>query len=152
MLWFVCLFVCVEVLRPSQLNGVMLSAVSLPNHTFTGHVHILSSETDNCPSWISGRERMTVENISRSISMKECCWPLDVVMQDVAALVRACMVLARTLAKALSYFLNVITFSLILNLMPLKAKTGSRQHERTKDMTKKTAQTAVYLSSFKVFQ
>ena len=32
---FVC--VCVEVLRPSQPNGVMLSAVSLPNHTFTGH-------------------------------------------------------------------------------------------------------------------
>ena len=29
-------FVCVEVLRPSQLNGVMSSAVSLPNHTFTG--------------------------------------------------------------------------------------------------------------------
>ena len=32
---FVCFF-CVEVLRPSQLNGVMSSAVSLPNHTFTG--------------------------------------------------------------------------------------------------------------------
>ena len=29
-------FVCVEVLRPSQPNGVMSSAVSLPNHTFTG--------------------------------------------------------------------------------------------------------------------
>ena len=29
-------FVCVEVLRPSQPNGVMLSVVSLPNHTFTG--------------------------------------------------------------------------------------------------------------------
>ena len=28
-------FVCVEVLRPSQPNGVMSSAVSLPNHTFT---------------------------------------------------------------------------------------------------------------------
>ena len=28
--------VCVEVLRPSQPNGVMLSAASLPNHTFTG--------------------------------------------------------------------------------------------------------------------
>ena len=28
------LFVCVEVLRPSQPNGVMSSAVSLPNHTF----------------------------------------------------------------------------------------------------------------------
>ena len=35
----------------------------------------LSPETDNCPSWISGRERMTVENISRSISTKECCRP-----------------------------------------------------------------------------
>ena len=32
----VCLFVCVEVLRPSQPDGVMSSAVSLPNHTFTG--------------------------------------------------------------------------------------------------------------------
>ena len=29
-------FVCVEVLQPSQPNWVMLSAVSLPNHTFTG--------------------------------------------------------------------------------------------------------------------
>ena len=78
-------FVCVEVLRPSQPNGVMSSAVSLPNHTFTGQaqsskrltsiVHILSPETDNCPSWISGRERMTVENISWSISTNECCRP-----------------------------------------------------------------------------
>ena len=30
------MFVCVEVLRPSQPNGVMSSAVSLPNHTYTG--------------------------------------------------------------------------------------------------------------------
>ena len=29
-------FVCVEVLRPSQPDGVMSSAVSLPNHTLTG--------------------------------------------------------------------------------------------------------------------
>ena len=29
-------FVCVEVLQPSQPNRVMSSAVSLPNHTFTG--------------------------------------------------------------------------------------------------------------------
>ena len=62
------IFVCVEVLRPSQPKGVMSSAVSLPNHTFTGQI-------DNCPSWISGRKRMTVENISWSISMKECCRP-----------------------------------------------------------------------------
>ena len=27
---------CVEVLRPSQPNGVISSAVSLPNHMFTG--------------------------------------------------------------------------------------------------------------------
>ena len=32
----ICLFVCVEVLWPSQPNGVMSSAVSLPNHMFTG--------------------------------------------------------------------------------------------------------------------
>ena len=30
------IFVCVEVLRPSQPNGVMSSAGSLPNHTFIG--------------------------------------------------------------------------------------------------------------------
>ena len=37
-IWMVSkiLFVCVEVLRPSQPNGVMSSAVSLPYHTFTG--------------------------------------------------------------------------------------------------------------------
>ena len=28
-------FVCVELLRPRQPNGIMSSAVSLPNHTFT---------------------------------------------------------------------------------------------------------------------
>ena len=33
---FLFLFICVEVLQPSQPNGVMSSAVSLPNHTFTG--------------------------------------------------------------------------------------------------------------------
>ena len=32
----VFLFVCVEVLRPCQPSGIMSSAVSLPNHTFTG--------------------------------------------------------------------------------------------------------------------
>ena len=31
-----CLLVGVEVLRPSQPNGVMSSAISLPNRTFTG--------------------------------------------------------------------------------------------------------------------
>ena len=50
------LFVCVEVLQPSQPNGVMSSA-------------------DSFPSWLCRKERMTIENISRSISTKECCWP-----------------------------------------------------------------------------
>ena len=35
-------FVCVEVLRPRQPNGVMSSAVSLPNHMFTGQACPLS--------------------------------------------------------------------------------------------------------------
>ena len=30
----------------------------------TSFVYILLPETDNCRSWVSGRERMTVENIS----------------------------------------------------------------------------------------
>ena len=33
---FDMMFVYVDVLRPSQPSGVMSSAVSLPNHTFTG--------------------------------------------------------------------------------------------------------------------
>ena len=63
-------FVCVEVLWPSQPIVVMSSKVSSPNHIFAGQakfsqlltsiVHILSLETDNCPSWISGRERMKI--------------------------------------------------------------------------------------------
>ena len=52
----------------------MSSEVGIPNHTLTGQaysskllasiVHILSPETDNYPTGISGRERKTVENIS----------------------------------------------------------------------------------------
>ena len=38
-------------------------------------MHILSPETDNYPSWINGRERITVGNISYSITTKECCQP-----------------------------------------------------------------------------
>ena len=30
----VCVCVCIEVLRPGQSSGAMLSAVSLPYHTF----------------------------------------------------------------------------------------------------------------------
>ena len=70
-----CLYVCVELLQPSQPNGVMSSMVSLPNNTFTGLrgfesskwltsiVHIIYPEIDNCPSSISWRYRLTLENI-----------------------------------------------------------------------------------------
>ena len=65
-------FVCVEILQPSQPSGVMSIMVSLPNHTFTGQA---SKQLSNCPSWISGRERMTIENYHDQISTKECCRP-----------------------------------------------------------------------------
>ena len=62
----------------------MWSTVSLAYHTFTRQalsskgltsiVHIHLPETDNCLSWISRGERMTVENISWSISNDQCCW------------------------------------------------------------------------------
>ena len=80
----VCLFVfCVEVLRPSQPNEVMSSAVSLPNHTFTGQAwsskrlynkYCAHSFARNWQlPFLNQRERMTVENISGSISTKDCC-------------------------------------------------------------------------------
>ena len=82
------LFICVEVLRPSQPNGVMSSAVSLPNHTFTGQawssrrltsiVHILSPETDNCPSWISGRERMRSNDLLVRLDIED----LDLILKE----------------------------------------------------------------------
>ena len=60
--WSICLFV-LRFYGPVNPMGSCSSAVSLPNHTFTGQawsskrltsvVHILSPETDNCPAWIS---------------------------------------------------------------------------------------------------
>ena len=50
-------------------------SVYLTSKRLTSIVHILSPENDNCSSWHNGMERMTIENISWSISMKECCWP-----------------------------------------------------------------------------
>ena len=56
----VCLFVLMFYSPCSQPIGVMLNVISLPNHTFTGQaqsskrltgiVHVLSPETDTCPS------------------------------------------------------------------------------------------------------
>ena len=69
------LHVCFEYLRPGQVNPMrscrarsvyfttlLLGRLS-PQKRLTSIVHILSPETDNCPSWISRRKRMTVENI-----------------------------------------------------------------------------------------
>ena len=46
--WEEMWFVCVEVLRPSQPNGVMSSAVSLPNHTFYWAGLVLSAVNQYC--------------------------------------------------------------------------------------------------------
>ena len=66
---------CAEVLRPSQPNGVMSSAVSLPSHTFSGQAVIhccahsfASPGTKNCPSIsyfliISTKERCRTRNL-----------------------------------------------------------------------------------------
>ena len=64
---FICLL---EFYDPANTVKVMLS--------WSVHQYLctLSPVTDNCPSWISGRERMTVENILWSISMEECCQTL----------------------------------------------------------------------------
>ena len=73
----------IEGLWPSQSIRVISSWSDYLATLFLGRLSllvgnqylcILSPETDNCPSWISRREIMTLENISWSISMKECCW------------------------------------------------------------------------------
>ena len=61
--------------RARSVNLTTFTGQALSSKRLTSIVHIPSLETDNCPSWISGRERMTVENISWSTSTKECCRP-----------------------------------------------------------------------------
>ena len=47
-------FVCVEILRPSQPNGVMSSAVSLPYHAFMGTSVYLTTRLLDSLSPLSG--------------------------------------------------------------------------------------------------
>ena len=56
------------------LTTLLLGRLSPLRGNITNIVHILSSETDNCSTVISGGERMTSDNHSWSISMKKCCW------------------------------------------------------------------------------
>ena len=73
-IWFVLRFYGpVNPMGSCRARSVYLTTQS--SKRLTSIVHILSPETDNCSSWISGRDRMTVENISWSISTKECCRP-----------------------------------------------------------------------------
>ena len=58
-------YVCVEVLWPSQHSRVMLSMVSLPNHTFTGQVK--SSRRQFCMKCQNLFSRIKKENILK------CC-------------------------------------------------------------------------------
>ena len=140
-----CLLVCVEVLRPSQTNGVMSSTVSLPNHTFTGQaksskwltsiVHLLSPATDNCPSWISGRERMTVENISWSISTKECCRPRRSRTRDV-------LISSRTPPRPARFCLscNLSNIHSDMQVCPTKTRLNLFRHAIWRDRSKAVLQ------------
>ena len=47
-------FVCVEVLRPSQPNGVMLNEISLPNHTFYWAGLVLKAVNQYCAHFFAG--------------------------------------------------------------------------------------------------
>ena len=77
------LSVCIEVLWPSQPIRVMSSTVSLPNHMFSWVVLVLQAINQYLCTFFpqklttalleSVEERMTIENISRSISTVECC-------------------------------------------------------------------------------
>ena len=67
----------VNPMRFCPVPSVYLTTLLLGRLTkqLTSIMQILSSETDKCLSWIRWRERMTIENISWSISMKEYCRP-----------------------------------------------------------------------------
>ena len=56
----------ITTLSLSNLTTLFLDLRPLYNRLNSTKVHILSTETYNCPSWISGRERMAVEIISWS--------------------------------------------------------------------------------------
>ena len=67
------IWVCLELNDPVNTIKAMSNRSIFLTFSWTGLVllsgepllvHILSPETDNCPSLISGRERITVENIS----------------------------------------------------------------------------------------
>ena len=73
-----CCCCCIGVLRPFGTFQVISGMVSFPIHTVPGQascavyqyvVHILSPKTDNCPSWISRRERMAIEKLNNAM------WP-----------------------------------------------------------------------------
>ena len=76
-LWLLLLFYGPSThFRSIRVRSVNLSTLFLgkPHRQFTSTwFKFFSPVTDNCPSWISRRERMAVEIISRPISMKECC-------------------------------------------------------------------------------
>ena len=71
--WLLCLFVCVEVLRPSQPIRVMSCAVSLPNYTFSWTVSVLLAV--NQYLWTFFRQKLTSAPLE---SAKGREWPLKI--------------------------------------------------------------------------
>ena len=77
-------FVCSEFYGPVNTTSVISSRSiylttlfldKLIRKRITSTEQILSQASNNCPFWISGRYIITVEKISWSLSMKECCQP-----------------------------------------------------------------------------
>ena len=70
----------VEVLQPSPPIRVMSSRSVYLTTLFLGRLQAVNQylrtffRQKNCPSWISSKDRMTVENISWSIATKEYRW------------------------------------------------------------------------------
>ena len=54
------------------VHGLSTDGLNSPKQLTSTLVHILSPVTDNCPTWISSKERMAVAMTSCPISMKEC--------------------------------------------------------------------------------
>ena len=83
--------------RSVYLTTLLLRRLSPQSITII--MHILSPEMDKCPSWISRRERVTVDkHTSWSSSMKECCQPGRCSTGNLLIICQKCIQLSHRLA------------------------------------------------------
>ena len=91
-------------------------------------MNILSPDTDNCPSWISEREEMTVENISWSISTKECCRPSGGRTRNLLITSRTCIQLSHHRGRLLMMCLKTVANSVDPDQTPQSAASEMGLH------------------------